>query len=73
MYLMDTEHYKEQMEVTHRKLKRSIKKIDSLYEKYNFTNLLDALEKYDSDVEKHYQAFFDTNRVWKKLKKKFEE
>ncbi len=73
MYLMDSEHYKEQMEVTHRKLKRSIKKIDSLYEKYNFTNLLDALEKYDQDVEKHYQEFLDTNRVWKKLKKKFEE
>ncbi len=73
MYVMDTENYREKMESTKRKLKRSIKKIDSLYEKYNFTNLVDALEKYDEDVEKHYQEFLDTNRVWKKLKKKFIE
>lgn len=73
MYLMDTENYKKKMEVTHRKLKRSIKKIDALYDNYNFYDLLDALEKYDSDVEKHYRAFLDTNRVWKKLKKRMEE
>ncbi len=73
MYLMDTDNYKENMEVVHRKLKRSIKKIDSLYEKYNFNDLLVALEKYDSEVEMHYNAFLDTNRVWKKLKKKFKE
>lgn len=73
MYLTDKENYKDKMEVTHRKLKRSIKKVDSLYDNYNFENLLTALEKYDCDVEKHYQAFLETNKVWKKLKKKFKE
>lgn len=73
MYLMDKENYEAKMEVTHKKLKRSIKKIDSLYENYNFNDLLVSLEKYDEDVEKHYEAFLETNRVWKKLKKKFKE
>ena len=48
---------KTKMESTHRKLKRSIKKIDSLYEKYDFTDLQTALEKYHEDVEKHYEEF----------------
>jgi len=73
MYLMDKENYKTKIESTHRKLKRSIKKIDSLYEKYDFTDLQTALEKYHEDVEKHYEEFLETNRVWKKLKKRFKE
>ena len=47
--------------------------LDSLYEKYDFTDLQTALEKYHEDVEKHYEEFLETNRVWKKLKKRFKE
>ena len=41
--------------------------------KYDFTDLQTALEKYHEDVEKHYEEFLETNRVWKKLKKRFKE
>lgn len=70
MYIMDKDTYKDKIEDNHKKLKRSIKKIDALYKSCDFNDLVVALENYDRDVEKHYQEFLDTNRIWKKLKEK---
>ena len=71
-YLLDKETYEKKMAVVTRKMKNSIKKIDSFYDdEYDFNKVLDALEEYDEKVLEHYQTYIKTNHVWDELKMKF--
>ena len=66
------EKYEKKMAVVTRKMKNSIKKIDSFYDdEYDFNKVLDALEEYDEKVLEHYQTYIKTNHVWDELKMKF--
>lgn len=68
MYIQNKDEYNEKIEVVKEKLRSSAKKIDVLFENSDFTRLPDILDEYDADVEKHYQDFLETNRIWDKLK-----
>ena len=70
MYLMEKDKYREIMDNVYEKLNNSISGIASLYKEYNFYDLLDALKKYDENVEKDYETFIETNNVWNELKTK---
>ena len=73
-YLLDPDNYEKKMAIVIRKMKNSIKKIDSFYdEEYDFNKVLVALEDYNANVKKHYDTYVRTNHVWDELKMKFKE
>ena len=71
-YLMNKDTYEKKMSVTLRKMRNSVKKIDSFYDdEYDFNKVLEALEEYDKKVLEHYETYVKTNHVWDELKMKF--
>ena len=47
-----------------------IPKLNSIFGDELFTPLLIELEKYDKQVEQHYQDYIKTNEIWNELKSK---
>ena len=68
MYIENKETYQEIINKAEDQLKRSVKKINQLFENSDFTHLPSIMEEYDENVEEHYQEFLDTNRIWNTLK-----
>ena len=52
------------------KLVEIIPKLNSIFNDNSFSILLGELDKYDRDVEKHYQDYKHTNEIWNELKNK---
>lgn len=70
LYILNKEDYEYQIRKVKVKLKRSIRKINYLFDKSNFEDLVKQLEEYDSNVEKHYNDFIRVNEIWNNLKSK---
>lgn len=69
LYILNREDYDYQIRKVKVKLKRSIRRIDHLFDQSNFENLVKQLEEYDSKVEEHYNDFIRMNKIWENLKK----
>lgn len=72
-YLTDKKHYKEIIKDSKINLEKSASKMNTLFETCDFTSLIDILDEYDKNVEKHYKEYLETNRIWDKIKKKIGE
>lgn len=68
-YITDRENYKEIIKQSKINFKKSIPKINTVFETCDFTCLLKELDEYDKNVGKHYQEYIQTIDVWEKLKK----
>lgn len=73
LYLLNPENYSKEISKVKRKLKRSIKKINYLFDQSNFEKLTQQLEEYDQKVEEHYQDFIKVNQIWNRLKEMIEK
>ena len=71
MYLSYKENYEQKIQIVKKKLKRSIKKIDYLFDNSNFEKLIQQLDEYDKKVEEHSKEFIKVNEIWEKLKLMF--
>ena len=69
LYILNREDYDYQIRKVKVKLKRSIRRIDHLFDQSNFENLVKQLDEYDSKVEEHYNDFIRINKIWDNLKK----
>ena len=69
LYILNREDYDYQIRKVKVKLKRSIRRIDHLFDQSNFENLVKELDEYDSKVEEHYNDFIRINKIWDNLKK----
>lgn len=67
-YISDRSKYKENIQKVKEQLDRSVPEINKLFGNHDFNILLEDLEEYSSDVEKHYKEYLKTNDVWNKLK-----
>lgn len=68
LYITEKDKYKEMIEECKIKLARSIPKMNLGFKTCNFSCLLEELDKYDKNVEKHYREYLKTNKVWEDLK-----
>ena len=56
------------MEKVKKQLETSIPEINKLFKDYDFNILIEDLEKYSKNVEKHYKEYLKTNEIWNRLK-----
>ena len=68
IYILQRNKYKKIMNKTKKKLVETIYKMNKKFDNYDFSVVLEELEKYDMNVEKHYNEYIKTNEVWTKLK-----
>ena len=68
-YIKDRKNYEKIIEETRDKLKKSVKKINTEFITCDFSCLIKELNKYDKDVQKHYEEYIKVNELWDKLKK----
>lgn len=68
MYIQNQKTYKEEIEKVRNNLKISIPEVEKLFPGMEFGQLIDVLNLYDQEVEKHYKEYLETNKVWNKIK-----
>lgn len=71
LYITHPEHYEEKIREMREKLSVTLPKICAYFGKPEFMNVLDELEKYHKNVEKHYGEFDETKRIWAKIMEHF--
>lgn len=69
-YINDRENYRQVMDESKEKLLRSAEKVSTAFNECDLSNLATLLEEYDKNVEKHYNEYIQTNKIWDKIKNK---
>lgn len=67
-YISQREQYTKIMDETKKKLEYSIPKINKVFKNHDFSILLEELEKYKNNVNKHYEEYLKTYDVWTRIK-----
>lgn len=67
-YISDKEGYRKKIQEVTDKLKETVPKLNKIFSDNCFSELIKEMEKYDKDVEKHYQEYITTNEIWNTLK-----
>lgn len=70
LYIKDREKYRTEINNMVEKLKVIVPKLNEIFNDDCFTILLTELEKYDRNVEEHYNEYKRTNAIWNELKGK---
>ena len=70
LYIKDRENYKKEIKDMEEKLSVIVPKLNNIFNGNCFSALIEELEKYDNDVEKHYNDYIRTNEIWNTLKGK---
>lgn len=70
IYITDKKNYSQIINEAKTNLQNSIPKMNKVFPDYNFSCLLEELENYDKNVEKHYKEYVRANQVWNILKQK---
>jgi len=67
MYITKPDCYEAKIEEMRQKLSAILPKICEYFDKADFMNVLDELEKYNKNVKNHYQEFVETQFTWGKM------
>ena len=67
-YIRDRENYDKKIKKTYNELKVGIPEVNKLFGNNRFNTLLNDLDEYSTNVEKHYKDYLKTNEIWNKLK-----
>ena len=67
-YILNKNNYREVIDKAKIDLEYSVKEISTLYPDCDVTDLIDVLNEYDSNVEKHYEEYMKVNELWNKIK-----
>lgn len=70
LYITNRESYRAEINSMVQKLQEIVPKLNDIFNDNCFSALLEELEKYDRDVEKHYKDYIRTNEIWNTLKGK---
>ena len=60
--------YKFEINKIRENLQVSIPVMNEIFKDQSFESLLEILNTYDENVQKHYKEFQETNRIWTKIK-----
>ncbi|MDD2497227.1 MAG: hypothetical protein PHY90_03690 [Desulfitobacteriaceae bacterium] len=71
LYVTQPDTYEEKIEEMREKLKETLPKIATYFQRPDFIKVLTELDKYHKNVEKHYRAFKETQRIWAKIMEHF--
>ena len=71
MYITQPDHFTEKIEEMREKLEDSLPKVCAYFQRPDFMNVLIELDKYYKNVEKHYAAFQETQKLWAKIMEHF--
>lgn len=72
IYITQPDHYEEKIKEMRQQLSDTLPKICDYFGKPEFMKVLDELEKYHRNVEKHYGEFLETKRIWAKIMDHFD-
>lgn len=72
LYIKDKENYKKEINNIEKKLAEILPRLNNLFDDDCFSILIEELKKYDRDVEKHYNEYTRTNKIWNKLKEELQ-
>ena len=72
-YITDRKKYREIIDQAKENLRKSVKKMNTEFVTCDFSALIDELNKYDKNVEKHYQEYLQVNDLWDEFKIKIRE
>lgn len=67
-YITNKENYRKIIDDTRENFKNSVLKVNTAFETCDFSCLIDVLNTYDKNVEKHYQEYLKVTEIWDKLK-----
>ena len=70
IYITDRDNYRRVIENTQKELELSMSKMNMVFDKCDFSVLIDELNEFDKRVENDYQEYIKTYEVWKKFKEK---
>ena len=71
LYITQRDQYEEKIAEMREQLIETLPKICAYFGKPEFMEVLADLEKYHTNVEKHYREFLETQRIWAKLMEHF--
>jgi len=71
LYITDRDRYEENIAGMREQLNEILPKICAYFGQPDFMNVIDELEKYHNNVEKHYREFHETQRIWAKIMEHF--
>ncbi|NTW05255.1 MAG: hypothetical protein HGA27_03940 [Peptococcaceae bacterium] len=73
LYITQPNDYLDKIEEMRDKLELVLPKICDYFDQPDFIKILGELNKYHKNVEKHYLAFSETQKVWSKIIEHFEQ
>ncbi len=68
LYIRNKKEYRDEINKIRENLKVSIPVMNNIFKDQSFENLLNVLDIYDQNVQKHYKDFQEANRIWNKIK-----
>ena len=68
LYIRNKKEYRDEINKIRENLKVSIPVMNNIFKDQSFDNLLNILDIYDQNVQKHYKDFQEANRIWNKIK-----
>lgn len=70
IYITDRENYRKVIDATKRELEMSMSKMNKVFNKCDFSVLIDELDQFDKRVEEDYDEYIKTYEAWEKIKEK---
>ncbi|NLI21605.1 MAG: hypothetical protein GX418_08670 [Clostridiales bacterium] len=67
LYITQREQYARKIDEMRGRLSATLPKISAYFQMKEFHKIMDELDRYDQDVEKHYAQFLQTRQIWEKL------
>lgn len=67
IYITQRENYEIKIEEMREKLQVTLPKVCAYFGRDDFMNILKELERYNNNVEKHYNQFVQTQEIWIKI------
>lgn len=73
LYITQNEDYNKKIAEIRKQLTEILPKICAYFNRAEFMNILDELEKYNKNVIKHYNDFIETKLIWSKIMEHFKK
>ena len=67
MYITHRDSYREIIDNMRKNLENTLPQICAYFNMSDFNDILDELEKFDSEVENHYMEFEKAKQIWKAI------
>ena len=60
--------YRERIDKAKLNLEKSVKEMSSIFPNCDLMDLVEILNEYDNNVQKHYEEYKTVNEIWNKIK-----